>query len=206
MKVLGAGGMGIVLQGGEDPVAVQDCPQGDASDCSASNSDGPAAFLARGPHGCVSSNDDHIVTIYQVGEARGRALPGNAVSEGQSLQARLNRDGSLPVPDACALAGKWRPGDGGGERTGLIHRDIKPGNISLETAGREARDRGRAGGDRDRLIGSRFSISACVCVWFCHLVLFWFCIYFKKKEGGGGDVVSVVVCVGFVLFLICLID
>ena len=59
--------------------------------------------------------------------------------KGESLDARLNRDSSLPVPEVLRIGREIAEGLDAAHQHGLIHRDIKPANIWLETRGRAER-------------------------------------------------------------------
>jgi urea transport system substrate-binding protein len=84
-----------------------------------------ARALAKLPH-------DHIVHLYQVGEDRGVPYLAMEKLRGESLEARLQRDRSLPVAEALAVARETAEGLAAVHEHGLVHRDIKPSNIWLE--------------------------------------------------------------------------
>ena len=46
---------------------------------------------------------DHIVTIYQVSEERGAPFLAMEFLEGESLEARLKREGRLPLEDVLRI-------------------------------------------------------------------------------------------------------
>ena len=146
--MLGAGGMGIVLQA-EDTQLQRRVALKVMRPALATNSESRQRFL-REARAAACLEQDHIVTIYQVGEAAGLPFLAMQFLKGESLEARLNRDGALPVPDVLHIGRQVALGLAAAHEQGLIHRDIKPGNIWLETTGREARDRGRAGGDKEQ--------------------------------------------------------
>src|SRR5439155_1518112 len=61
----------------------------------------PAArerFL-REARACAALKDDHVVTIYQVGEDRGVPFLAMELLRGESLEERLRRAGPLPIPE-----------------------------------------------------------------------------------------------------------
>src|SRR5581483_5666975 len=75
---------------------------------------------------------DHIVTIYQVGEERGAPYLAMEFLEGESLDARLQREKKLPVAEVLRIGRETALGLAAAHKRGLIHRDIKPANLWLE--------------------------------------------------------------------------
>ena len=76
----------------------------------------------------------HIVTVYEVGEVEGRYFLSMELLEGGSLSERL-RKGALPLRAAVELLGKVARAIQHAHERGVLHRDIKPGNILLDAAG-----------------------------------------------------------------------
>jgi predicted Ser/Thr protein kinase len=52
--------------------------------------------------------------------------------DGESLEARLRRDGRLPAHDARRILAEIADALGEAHRLGIVHRDIKPDNVMLE--------------------------------------------------------------------------
>jgi CHAT domain-containing protein/tetratricopeptide (TPR) repeat protein len=75
--------------------------------------------------------DDHIVRVYDAGEDDGRPFLVLERLEGESLQQLLQRRGRLAVADACEVARQAARGLGVAHRAGVIHRDVKLGNLFL---------------------------------------------------------------------------
>src|SRR5437660_10512461 len=56
--------------------------------------------------------------------------------QGEPLDAKLRREGRLPALEAARVAAETAEGLAAAHAAGLIHRDVKPGNIWLEPRGR----------------------------------------------------------------------
>ena len=98
-------------------------------------------------------NHPHICNLYDVGEAPSPAVPtSNAASipflvmeylEGQTLADRLVR-GPLPIHDLLRHAVQFADALDHAHRRGLVHRDLKPGNVMLTKEGAKLLDFGLA--------------------------------------------------------------
>lgn len=75
---------------------------------------------------------ENIVTIHVVDESNGSPYLVMHYVPGMSLQERLRRSGSLSVKEIVRIGQEAAKGLAAAHRHGLIHRDIKPGNILLE--------------------------------------------------------------------------
>lgn len=76
---------------------------------------------------------DHIIPIYSVGEADGTPFLAMPLLKGEPLDALIRRTaGPLPVSVVVRIAREAASGLAAAHERGLIHRDIKPGNIWLE--------------------------------------------------------------------------
>jgi serine/threonine protein kinase len=76
----------------------------------------------------------NVVPIYFIGQDAGHHFFAMQFIKGQSLAERLARDKRLPVDEAVTIIEQCLAGLGAAHAQGLIHRDIKPGNILLEQA------------------------------------------------------------------------
>jgi len=76
----------------------------------------------------------NVVPIYFIGQDARRHFFAMQFIEGQSLAERLARDKRLPVDEAVTIIEQCLAGLGAAHAQGLIHRDVKPGNILLERA------------------------------------------------------------------------
>jgi WD40 repeat protein len=84
----------------------------------------------------AAANLDHpgIVPIYEVGQHEGQHYFSMALVDGESLAQRLSA-GPLPPREAAELTGKVAETIEYAHSRGVIHRDLKPGNILLDRKG-----------------------------------------------------------------------
>jgi tetratricopeptide (TPR) repeat protein len=73
----------------------------------------------------------HIVPLLTAGTTGDTLYYTMPYVEGESLRARLSREGELPVPEAIRLLCEVVDALGYAHRQGVVHRDIKPDNILL---------------------------------------------------------------------------
>jgi serine/threonine protein kinase len=77
----------------------------------------------------------NIVTLHDHGEFEGAPYLILELLEGETLRSRLARDGQLAPRDAVAIAADVARALVEAHAAGVIHRDIKPGNVFLCTSG-----------------------------------------------------------------------
>jgi serine/threonine-protein kinase len=73
----------------------------------------------------------HIVPLLTAGEIGGVPYFTMPLVDGETLRARLNRGGELPITDAIRLLRDVASALAYAHRKGIVHRDIKPENILL---------------------------------------------------------------------------
>jgi serine/threonine-protein kinase len=79
----------------------------------------------------ASLNHPHVLMLIDSGEADGLLYYVMPYAEGESLRQRLDREKQLPVDESVRIAVEVADGLDYAHRTGVVHRDIKPGNILL---------------------------------------------------------------------------
>jgi serine/threonine-protein kinase len=79
----------------------------------------------------ASLSHPHILMLIDSGEADGLLYYVMPYAEGESLRRRLDRERQLPVDEAVRIAVEVADGLDYAHRHGIVHRDIKPGNILL---------------------------------------------------------------------------
>ncbi len=75
----------------------------------------------------------NIVPIYDVGEGEGLVWYEMAFVDGESVRARVERDGPLTEPQTRRIIREVAWALGYAHARGIVHRDIKPDNILLES-------------------------------------------------------------------------
>lgn len=130
---LGRGGMGVVYLAHDPrlnrPVAIKLLPRYLSLD------DTARRRLEAEARAASALDHPSIVTIYEIGEAEGgQVFIAMAYYEGETLRRRLER-GPLPVAEALALAARIAEGLAAAHAQGIVHRDVKPGNILVTPDG-----------------------------------------------------------------------
>ena len=129
---LGSGGMGDVYQATDSKlgrsVAIKLLPPAFASDGDRlSRFRREAQVLASLNH----ANIAHIYGLEESGETRCIVME---LVEGETLQARIKR-GPVPVGEALPIAKQIAEALEAAHEKGVIHRDLKPGNVMLTSSG-----------------------------------------------------------------------
>lgn len=124
------GGMGIVLKA-RDPglnriVALKILPP-----ALAANSLARARFI-REARAAAAVVHEHVVPIYAVDECAGLPYLVMQFIEGRPLSERIRATGALRLEEILRIGAQTAAGLAAAHAQGLIHRDVKPGNILLE--------------------------------------------------------------------------
>ena len=130
---LGAGGMGEVYRARDTrlgrEVALKVLPDSVASDAER------VARFEREARRLASLNHPNIATLHAFEEQGGVGVLVMEVVEGPTLAERL-KEGPLPVRDAVDYFRQVADGLSAAHRKGVVHRDLKPGNLKIAPGGR----------------------------------------------------------------------
>ena len=130
---LGRGGMGVVYKGYETSlnryVAIKVLADSLAHDQSVKE-----RFL-REARSMAALNDPHIIQIYFIGDDDGQTYFVMEFVDGESLGSVLKRETKLKPEQAAKIIYQTAMGLSTAHDKGVIHRDIKPGNLMISGRG-----------------------------------------------------------------------
>ena len=130
---LGRGGMGVVYKGYEPSlnryVAIKVLADSLAHDESVKE-----RFL-REARSMAALNDPHIIQIYFIGDDAGQTYFVMEFVDGESLGSLLKREQKLKPEQAAKIVYQTAQGLATAHDKGVIHRDIKPGNLMITAKG-----------------------------------------------------------------------
>jgi WD40 repeat protein len=139
LGLIGRGGMGIVLRGLDPclqrPVAIKVLDPKLASNAMAWER------FCREARTAASIAHENVVAVHQVDEDEKSGLPFLVMQmvAGESLEQRLARQGRLDLTEVVRIGMQAAAGLAAAHEKGLIHRDVKPGNILLEAGTRRVK-------------------------------------------------------------------
>lgn len=132
-RKLGEGGMGVVFLAEHEPdgrkVALKVLKQELAAD---------ETYRKRFTHeirAARETNNKHLVSILESGEAEGHPYLATEYVEGGSLTDHIRQRERLSVEATVRIAGEIASGLDALHRVGIVHRDVKPSNILLRKDG-----------------------------------------------------------------------
>ncbi len=133
MKLLGAGGMGLVFEA-EDTLLRRQVALKVMKPEIAIKAEHRQRFLQEARSGAAIPHDN-IATVFQVGIENNVPYLAMQFLQGESLGSRLHREGKIPVDESLRIIREVASGIAAAHESNLIHRDIKPDNIWLESDG-----------------------------------------------------------------------
>jgi serine/threonine protein kinase len=130
-RIIGCGGMGIVLKGFDSelnrPVAIKLLAPHLARVGAARQR------FAREARAAAAVVHENVVPIHNVESEHATPFLVMQFVPGESLQARVDRDGPLSVAEILRIGLQAAAGLAAAHTQGLVHRDVKPANILLES-------------------------------------------------------------------------
>jgi serine/threonine protein kinase/tetratricopeptide (TPR) repeat protein len=129
-EALGAGGMGVVYRADDTrlgrAVALKFLLPPYNLDAAAKT-----RFL-REAKAVAALDNPNLCALYEVGTSDdGWLFLAMALYEGETLRARLTREGLIPLRDAIDMSRQIAQGLHAAHSAGIVHRDLKPGNVML---------------------------------------------------------------------------
>ncbi|MGH2626830.1 MAG: serine/threonine-protein kinase, partial [Anaerolineales bacterium] len=162
LAVAGSGGMGEVYRARDTRldrvVAIKVLPEALLQD------PGRRQRLEREARSVSSLSHPHICTLHDVGHQNGVDYLVMEYLEGETLAERLQK-GPLPPDQVLRFAMEVAGALDAAHRQGLVHRDIKPGNIMLTRTGAKLLDFGLAKMTRDPPPGNHGSTGPTLTRW-----------------------------------------
>jgi serine/threonine protein kinase len=128
-RVLGVGGMGIVLAGTHTTLGQRVAIKFMLP--TALKHEGLAARFEREARAVVRLRSEHVARVFDVGEDRGLPFMVMELLEGQDLGDQLVAEGPLPVANAVDYVLQACDAIREAHAAGIIHRDLKPRNLFL---------------------------------------------------------------------------
>ena len=134
MRVLGRGGMGVVLEAFDSKLQRNVALK--VLDPELAGDDTARQRFCREARAAASITHENVVAVHQVEKSGDDGLPYLVMQliAGESLEQRLLREKKLPLREIVRIGMQAAHGLAAAHAQGLIHRDIKPGNILLEAA------------------------------------------------------------------------
>ncbi|MCX5555625.1 serine/threonine-protein kinase [Streptomyces sp. NBC_00038] len=135
---LGRGGMGIVWRARDEvlgrEVAVKELRT--YTDAAAPELADLGRRMQREARAAARVSHPGVIAVHDVAEVDGRPLIVMELVDGPSLDDVLRERGTLDPREAASIGAKVMDALAAAHRAGVLHRDVKPGNILLDRSGR----------------------------------------------------------------------
>jgi eukaryotic-like serine/threonine-protein kinase len=135
---LGRGGMGVVWEARDEVLGRQvalkelrtftDAPPEQVGDLT--------LRMRREARAAARVRHPSVVAVHDIAEHEGRPVIVMELVDGPSLDDVLRRDGPLDPREAARIGAEVLRALAAAHRAGVLHRDVKPGNVLLERGGR----------------------------------------------------------------------
>lgn len=129
--VLGAGAMGVTYRA-RDTILNSIVALKVISGKLAKNPGARARFL-REARAAAQIRHPNVARVTYYGEQGGECFYAMEIVRGETLEARVQRAGPLPLALALEIVEQTARGLAAGEACGVIHRDLKPSNVMIES-------------------------------------------------------------------------
>ncbi|HEY3725376.1 MAG TPA: serine/threonine-protein kinase [Acidimicrobiia bacterium] len=133
-RVIARGGMGTVWEA-DDPLLARHIAV-KTLDAAIGTDESIRARFRREAVAAAAVTHPNIVATYDTGEDDGVAYIVMELVHGITLRQLIDRDGAVPVDDAAAIAYQVADALSVAHARGLVHRDVKPGNVLVQPDGR----------------------------------------------------------------------
>jgi serine/threonine protein kinase/Tfp pilus assembly protein PilF len=128
---LGAGGMAVTYRA-RDTVLNSTVALKVINRSVAQNPDARSRFL-REARAAANIHHPNVARVTYYGEQDGECFYAMELVKGETLEARVRRDGPMPLASALKVTEQVARALAAAEACGVVHRDIKPSNIMLES-------------------------------------------------------------------------
>ncbi|MFD3436863.1 serine/threonine-protein kinase [Streptomyces sp. NPDC058685] len=137
-SIIGRGGMGVVARAVDEllnrEVAVKVLRA--FTDTSAAELADVRTRMQREAQAAARIRHSGVVTVHDVTEEQGLPVIVMELVDGPSLDDVLTERGTLEPHEAAAIGAKLMDALDAAHRVGVLHRDVKPGNVLIERGGR----------------------------------------------------------------------
>src|SRR5436190_11453617 len=102
-------------------------------DCKVAQNPGARSRFLREARAAANIRHPNVARVIYYGEQNGECFYAMELVEGETLEARVRRDGPMPLAVALDVIEQAARALVAAEACGVVHRDIKPSNVMLES-------------------------------------------------------------------------